>query len=141
MPIGRWCRARGNEQSLAEEAVLEFPGSAAAVMETPAWYAEWFPRLRAMLDEGTFFVPDDEAVKSDFSIVQLKNGVPHIPPLRTADRDGKGKRHGDGAAGAALALYAWSELAADPPPVVCGTGRSLRAEFKGVLGGSEKERA
>jgi phage FluMu gp28-like protein len=140
--IGRWCRARGvwggialdargNGQNLAEEAVLEFPGSAAAVMETPAWYAEWFPRLRAMLDEGTFFVPDDEAVKSDFSVVQLKNDVPHIPPLRTADRDGKGKRHGDGAAGAALALYAWSELAADPPPVACGTGRSLRAEFRG----------
>jgi phage FluMu gp28-like protein len=49
-----------------KEAVLEFSGSAVAVMETPAWYAEWFPRRRAMFDEGMFFVPDDEAVKRIF---------------------------------------------------------------------------
>jgi phage FluMu gp28-like protein len=122
---------RGNGQNLAEDAMLELPGSALCVMETPAWYAEWFPRLRSALDEDNFTVPDNEAVKGDFSIVTLKNGVPVIPPVRTQDRDLKGRRHGDGAAGALLALFAWHECGADPPPVFAGTGERADMLFEG----------
>ncbi len=108
--------ARGNGQQLAESAMLRHPGSVVQVMETPSYYAQAGSDLHALMESGDFTVPDDEIIKGDFSIIILKNGIPYIPALRTADREGKGQRHGDAASAAMLSVYAWRECAADPAP-------------------------
>ena len=107
---------RGNGQQIAETMSLEFPGAAVAVMETAAWYAEWFPRMKALMESSEWTVPDDQTIMADFGIVVLKNGNPYVPDIRLKDRDG-GRRHGDAALAAVLACYAVSECAASPAPM------------------------
>lgn len=107
---------RGNGQQIAEAMSLEFPGAAVAVMETAAWYAEWFPKMKALMEGSEWTVPDDQTIMADFGIVVLKNGNPYVPDIRLKDRDG-GKRHGDAALAAVLACYAVSECAASPAPM------------------------
>lgn len=107
---------RGNGQQIAETMSLEFPGAAVGVMETAAWYAEWFPRMKALMETSDWSVPDDQAVMADFGIVVLRNGSPYVPDIRLKDRDG-GRRHGDAALAAVLACYAVAECAATPDPV------------------------
>lgn len=109
--------SRGNGQQIAEHAALRHPGAALQVMETPAWYARYGSGLHALMESGDFTVPDDETIKADFAVVTLKNGIPSVPALRTADRDLKGRRHGDAAVAAMLCVCAWRECAADTPPV------------------------
>lgn len=108
--------ARGNGQQIAETMSLEFPGAAIPVMETAAWYAEWFPRLKALMETSDWTIADDQRIVNDFGIVVLKNGNPYVPDIRLKDRDG-GRRHGDAALAAVLACYAVSECAASPAPV------------------------
>ena len=79
------------------------------MMETPAWYAKYGTDLHGLMESSDFTVPDDETIKADFALVVLKNGIPTIPAVRTADRDLKGKRHGDGASAAMLCVCAWRE--------------------------------
>lgn len=109
--------SRGNGQQLGETAMLEYPGAAVQVMLTTGIYAEWLPKLRTYLEENIFLIPDDEYTKADFGIVTLKNGVPVIPDVHTADRTGKAKRHGDSAVAAMLLIYAWLECSLDPAPI------------------------
>lgn len=125
--------SRGNGQYLAENLSLDFPGAVEGVMETPAWYAEWFPKLKALMETEGFTVPDDLHIISDFSAVTLRNGSPHIPDARTRDRDGKNTRHGDGAASALLACYAVSVCAPSPPPVFAAAPQRRRRGFFGLL--------
>ncbi len=106
---------RGNGQQIAEAMSLEFPGAAAGVMETAAWYAEWFPRMKALMESSEWTVPDDQTIMADFGIVALRNGNPHVPDIRLRDRDG-GRRHGDAALAAVLACYAVAECAPSPAP-------------------------
>lgn len=125
--------ARGNGQALAENISVDFPGAAAGVMETAAWYAEWFARLKAFFETEDFTLPDDETVLADFGIVTVKNGNPYIPDVRTADRTGRGRRHGDAAAAAVLACYALHECAASPPPVFSAAPVKKRRGFFGLF--------
>lgn len=106
----------GNGAQIAEHAAVRYPGSVIQVKESMSWYAEFFPKLKADIEDLTFSVPDDETIKSDFSIVTLKNGIPCIPDMRTADRDSRHKRHGDGAVASVLCVCAWEQCAADPAP-------------------------
>ena len=108
--------SRGNGQQIGEHAMLRHPGASIQVMETNAWYAKYGTDLHGLMESGDFTVPDDETIKADFALVVLKNGIPTIPAVRTADRDQKGKRHGDGASAAMLCVCAWRECAADPAP-------------------------
>ena len=108
--------SRGNGQQIGEHAMLRHPGAAIQVMETPAWYAKYGSDLHGLMESADFTVPDDETIKADFALVVLKNGIPTIPAVRTADRDLKGKRHGDGASAAMLCVCAWRECASDPAP-------------------------
>ena len=108
--------SRGNGQQIGEHAMLRHPGAAIQVMETPAWYAKYGSDLHGLMESSDFTVPDDETIKADFAIVTLKNGIPTVPAVRTADRDMKGKRHGDAAIAAMLCVCAWRECAADPAP-------------------------
>lgn len=109
--------SRGNGQQIGEHAALRHPGSSIQVMETNAWYAKYGTDLHGLMESADFTVPDDETIKADFLLVVLKNGIPTIPSVRTADRDLKGKRHGDGASAAMLCVCAWRECALDTPPV------------------------
>ena len=108
--------SRGNGQSLAENISLDYPG-ATGVMETKSWYAEWFPKLKALMETEDFTLPEDETVLSDFSVVQMKEGNPYVPDTRVKDRDGKSFRHGDAACAAVLACYAVYKCACEPAPV------------------------
>lgn len=121
--------SRGNGQYLAENLSLDFPGAAEGVMETAAWYAEWFPKLKALMETEDFTLPDDGPLLSDFSVVTLRNGNPHIPDARTKDRDGENTRHGDGAAAALLACYAVFECAPSPPPVFEAVRKKEKRSF------------
>lgn len=108
--------SRGNGQQIGEHAMLRHPGAVIQVMETSAWYAKYGTDLHGLLESADFTLPDDETIKADFSLIVLKNGIPTIPAVRTADRDLKGKRHGDGASAAMLCVCAWRECAANPCP-------------------------
>lgn len=109
--------ARGNGQMLAETASLRHPGAVIGVMESNSWYAKYGSDLHGLMESKDFTVPDDDVAKGDFAIVVLKNGIPTIPAVRTADRDRKGLRHGDCASAAMLCVCAWRECAAEPAPV------------------------
>lgn len=108
--------SRGNGQQIGEHAMLRHSGAVINVMETNSWYAKYGAELHGLMESRDFTVPDDEVIKGDFAIVTLKNGIPMIPALRTEDRNGKGKRHGDAASAAMLCVCAWRECAADPAP-------------------------
>ncbi|MCR5386414.1 MAG: hypothetical protein K6E69_04770, partial [Treponema sp.] len=108
--------ARGNGQELSENAMLRHPGAVIQIFETQQWYAKYGATLHGLMESGDFTVPDDETIKADFALVVLKNGVPTIPAVRTADRDLKGKRHGDAASAAMLCVCAWEEASLDPAP-------------------------
>ena len=127
--------SRGNGQSLAENISLDYPG-ATGVMETKSWYAEWFPKLKALMETEDFILPEDETVLSDFSVVQMKEGNPYVPDTRVKDRDGKSFRHGDAACAAVLACYAVYECACEPAPVflpVEGKEAKKKKSFFGIF--------
>jgi len=123
--------SRGNGQALAEAAATRLPCGAEMVMITRAWYAGIFQRLKSRLESREFILPDDQYVLSDFGIITLKNGQPVVPNEEKADREGKAKRHGDGAVAAAMCLYAWEEGSAAAPPVVVFTGHGGDNIFQG----------
>ncbi|MDR0302473.1 MAG: hypothetical protein LBI04_09215 [Treponema sp.] len=110
--------SRGNGQALAEAAAQRLPCGAEMVMITRAWYAGIFQRLKSSFESREFILPDDQYILSDFGIITLKNGQPVVPNEEHADREGKAKRHGDGAVAAAMCLYAWEEGSASAPPVI-----------------------
>lgn len=112
--------ARGLGMNLAENVSIDFPGYTLCVQETSGYYAEYFPKFKALLENQDWSVPDDNTIIADFAIVETKDGIPTIPPVKTADRDGKGKRHGDGCAAALLAMYAWYESGGYPDPCFYG---------------------
>ena len=107
--------SRGNGQQIAEHAMLRHPGAVLCVMENRAWYARYFADLHGLMESMDFTLPDDEVIQGDFGIVSLRNGVPLIPDVRTADRT-KGARHGDAASAAVLSVCAWRECALQPAP-------------------------
>ena len=95
--------SRGNGQMIAEYAAQEWPGYIHQVMITTAWYAENFPKLKDLMEDGTTTIPADAQIKEDFRVVGLKAGVPRI-----LERSGKAKekRHGDGAIAKLMATFA-----------------------------------
>lgn len=122
---------RGNGQALAEAAAQRLTCGAEMVMITRAWYAGIFQRLKSRLEGREFIVPDDQYILSDFGIITLKNGQPAVPNEERSDREGKSKRHGDGAVAAAMCLYAWEEGGASAPPVIAFTGSRSDTLFYG----------
>ncbi|MDE5898009.1 MAG: hypothetical protein K2H09_01910 [Treponemataceae bacterium] len=119
---------RGIGMQLAETMELRHPGAIVGVQETGAWYAEFIPATKSLMESGDFTVPDDDVIKADFAIVTLKNGIPTIPAVKLADRGMKGSRHGDAAAAAFLAVCAWKSCAVDPPPVFMAAEKLAEAE-------------
>ena len=99
--------SRGNGQMIAELAAQEYPGSIFQVMLSRKWYAENFPKLKDAFEDGKTNIPDDPAIKDDYKVVGLTQGVPLITD-RTGDRHNK--RHGDSCIAKVMALFAHNEL-------------------------------
>jgi phage FluMu gp28-like protein len=95
--------ARGNGQMIAEYAAQDWPGYVEQVMLSMKWYAENFPRLKERMEDNTTNIPDDPAIRDDFRVVGLKQGVPCV-----LERTGEtlNKRHGDAAIAKLMAVYA-----------------------------------
>jgi phage FluMu gp28-like protein len=98
--------SRGNGQMIAELAAQEWPGYVYQVMITVKWYSETFPQLKGRMEDGTTTIPDDPFIRDDFRVVGLKAGVPCILERSGGPRE---RRHGDGAIGKVMALYAFLE--------------------------------
>ena len=92
---------------IAELAAQEYPGSIFQVMLSRKWYAENFPKLKDAFEDGKTNIPDDPAIKDDYKVVGLTQGVPLITD-RTGDRHNK--RHGDSCIAKVMALFAYNEL-------------------------------
>lgn len=96
--------AGGNGMSLAEKAMQRFGERVLQVMLSEPWYREHMPALKAAIEDGAFPLPKDREVGDDFRALRLVRGVARVPE-RSAAADG-GKRHGDAAIAAALAVFA-----------------------------------
>jgi phage FluMu gp28-like protein len=122
--LGAALDARGNGQMIAEKAETEWPGRAVSVMLTRPWYGAWFPKLKGRIEDREWTIPRDEYLFGDFGVVRLKAGFPLIED-HTSEKGVSSvskKRHGDGAVGAVLSLYALEECAEDAAPYVEVTG-------------------
>jgi phage FluMu gp28-like protein len=122
--LGAALDARGNGQMIAEKASLEWPGRALSVMLTRSWYGTWFPKLKSRIEDREWTLPRDDYLFGDFGAVRLKAGFPLIED-RTSEKGVSSvskKRHGDGAVGAVLSLYALEECAGDAAPYAEVTG-------------------
>jgi len=88
--------ARGNGSALAE-AMRQFFGAAriVQVMLTRPWYAENWPRAKALIEDRDVDVPKDRDVQNDLRAVKVDKGVPVIAERTTGT--GKTHRHGDAA--------------------------------------------
>jgi phage FluMu gp28-like protein len=131
--LGAALDARGNGQMIAEKAETEWPGRAISVMLTRPWYGAWFPKLKSRIEDREWTVPGDEYLFGDFGVVRLKAGFPLIED-HTAEKGAPGlsrKRHGDGAVGAVLSLYALEECAEDTAPYAEVTGSGSNNFWRG----------
>jgi phage FluMu gp28-like protein len=98
--------SRGNGQMIAELAAQEWPGYVSQVMISLKWYAENFPKLKERMEDRTTTIPDDLFIRDDFRVVGLKAGVPVVLERSGGARE---RRHGDGAIGKLMAVFAMLE--------------------------------
>lgn len=104
--------ARGNGQYLAERARQTYGSQMVAeVMLSESWYREYMPPLKAALEDGRFSIPASSEVLDDFRSLEVVRGVARVVE-RTAGSTGK--RHGDSAIAAALALFASTVIDGGP---------------------------
>lgn len=82
-------------------------------MLSVGWYRENMPAVKRAFEEGTIVIPRDDDIHSDLRLVQIKEGVPQVPALRTGTTGVK--RHGDAAIAAVLA---WKASLATPPGLI-----------------------
>ena len=97
----------GNGAFLAERARQKY--GAALITEvsfSSAWYLENMPPMKACFEDRTVEIPKDNDMMDDLRAIKRVRGVPRVPvDERTVSRRG-GNRHGDGAVGLCLAVYA-----------------------------------
>jgi phage FluMu gp28-like protein len=70
------------------------------------WYAENFPKLKDRMEDGTTTIPNDIFIRDDFRGVGLRAGVPVVLERSGGPRE---RRHGDGAIGKLMAVFAMLE--------------------------------
>jgi phage FluMu gp28-like protein len=99
--------ARGNGQFLAEYAVQKYgPLRIEAVMLSQPWYLTNMPVMKAAFEDRNILLPRHADTKGDLRLITMVRGVPLIPDnAHTKGSDG-GKRHGDTAVAACLAVAA-----------------------------------
>lgn len=104
---------RGNGQSHAEGAVQKFGATRVeAVMATPGWYGEHFPKYKSAYEDRSITVPKSEDIIADHRRVVLSKGRPGMDNGRDKGSDGK-PRHGDSAI---AGLLAWAAASEDGEP-------------------------
>lgn len=99
----------GNGGFLAEVARQRYGGPDVIheIQLSPTWYQNNMPPLKAALEDRTFPLPSTSDVLDDMRAIKVTRGIPMVPrDSRSKASDGNGKRHGDSAIAAALALYA-----------------------------------
>lgn len=123
--------ARGIGMQLAESARQEYgPSMVAQVMLTDNWYREHMPPVKSSLEDQSATLPKSAAVKDDFRLIRVINGVPRVPDTRTGKKGFQ--RHGDAAIAYALARFAMASLAEAEEWDVATAGRRASAGlFKG----------
>ena len=128
--------ARGNGQSLAEQAALRYGGGdngrIQQVMLSIDWYRDNMPRYKAAFEDGTIAIPRDAEILNDHRALRMEKGVARVPDRHTQSDGGK-QRHGDSAIAGALAYFASTlnpmEYGYRPAPKVDGFGRLDRDSF------------
>lgn len=126
----------GNGAYLAEVAAQRYGDRVEGIHLTEAWYATYFPRLKAALEDGELTLPRDADVLDDLRAVQVINGVPKLPKTKNKSADGKG-RHGDAAIAILLADYASRQDAAayGYTPVPLRSADDAERPVRATLGG------
>lgn len=99
--------ARGNGSYLAEVAMQRYGSERVEqVKATQDWYRDNMPRVKSHFEAESMLLPKDSDLLSDFGLVIMEKGVAKVPDDKhTKGTDGK-QRHGDGAIGVAMAVYA-----------------------------------
>lgn len=102
--------ATGLGMSTAEFAVQTYGlERTEAVMLNIPWYRENAQPLRTAFEDDAIEIPADADIHSDLRLVVVKNGVPHVPALKSGvSKD----RHGDAAVALMLAYAATRALVA-----------------------------
>ena len=101
--------ARGNGSFLAESARQRYgPELIAEVMITEKWYREVMPKLKARIEEKTFWLPKDAHTLADYRCLKVIRGVARVPDKR--GKDATGQRHGDAAGSGGMLIYARENL-------------------------------
>lgn len=95
--------ATGSGDPVAEEVARAIGASRViGVKLSTEWYRVNMPPVKSDLEDGSLTLIRDREVGVDLRTVQIVQGVPLIPKLRTIDSAG-GKRHGDSAIALVLA--------------------------------------
>jgi len=105
--------ATGNGAFLAERAAQIFGESRIELVSlNEPWYAANLPKFKAAFEDDMIEIPLDTDVLRDLQSLQVINGIPKLPKIKTVElrnkqKSGKTKmRHGDAAIALALAYYA-----------------------------------
>jgi phage FluMu gp28-like protein len=110
--------ARGNGAALAEKAAQALGFNIVQQVQfTVEWYRQNMPKFKATLEARGMDLPYDAAIRDDYSLIKMIDGVARVPKVRTTAKgelaaDGKKKtRHGDAAIAGALAHFAANSVA------------------------------
>lgn len=99
--------ATGNGGYLAEQAALKYGLDIVdQVHLSPAWYAEWMPKLKGEFEAFNLQLPRHQTTLDDLLSIKVVNGIPQIDKGRTKDLESsssQAKRHGDSAVSLAMA--------------------------------------
>lgn len=99
--------ATGNGGYLAEQAALRYGLDIVdQVHLSPAWYAEWMPKLKGEFEAFNLQLPRHQTTLDDLLSIKVVNGIPQIDKGRTKDLESsnsQAKRHGDSAVSLAMA--------------------------------------
>lgn len=125
--------ANGNGSFLAERALQHWsPDIIEQSFLRDAWCLESWPRAKSLMEDKSLTIPKDDLILDDFRAVKKVRGVPRVPRHdRTEHKDG-GKRHGDAAVAAALAVWAANNFEAGGDVSYKAAHKSNRKFSKGA---------
>lgn len=130
--------ATGNGAAHAEAARQEFGVSLVSEIKlSETWYMLNMPKLKAAFEDGSFELPQDDDVLTDYRAIKMTRGIAKVPvDARSQGADGH-ERHGDTAIAGALAIYASEQQSGEVGAETTGEQRQSSAhmdEYAGSLG-------